>query len=706
MVQWITPSGFLFTATEAITTSTTLAATGTSSVNFIKTSGSLPQGFTLSSTGTISGTTGYVLDTTRNYFTVKASDQDSFSERDFYIDVQGSDAPAWDTYSIVPGISTGTTTTSTGVGYVSLGINGAPYAMYRQWVDYQFKAHPAEAPSNAGIKYYISFGDGNLPQGLNLNENGVLSGYVQWPTTITPYDQEFCFPNVTFDSSISTSTTSTYVLVGNGYRLHSLYITASDGVKSTKKLFKILITDPVIFKNTSTYFPTGIDILDYSILPNNPTYLQTPQFIKSSDLGVLKVGNEVYLPVKAYDPAPSTGPIVYSINTTSGTITTLPNFLELDSSTGYIVGYPGQQREYKKNFSLTINATKYNTTQTESVNAVNTFTFAVQNGLIDFINWEKTGNIGSISVNEISELYVKAVNTGSFISLKYKITSGELPPGLSLNRDGSIYGQVPINTATVATATNYNFDISVLDNNDNEFINGSFSITVNQTTSTDYTSIWCRPYLNLSERSKFSSFIKDTNIFDPNILYRPLDPNFGTQSSLKMYINFGVKKLNLSEYISVISQNFYKRRFTLSSPNYVIARKNNKTIYELIYLPVIDELVNNNGESVAKSFVFNGVTYYPPSWNNMRSRIKDSVEVTDFLDPQFAKTIQANSFDQLGLIKYVPLCYVLPDTSLIILRKIKENGFIFNKIDFEIDRIFVDQAADKTALDYLLFPIK
>ena len=89
---WITPAGFLFTATELVSTSTAISAQGTTTTYAII-SGNLPTGLSLSTTGTISGTPVEVIKTTRNKFVVRATNSGKVVDRTFSIDTEGPTNP-------------------------------------------------------------------------------------------------------------------------------------------------------------------------------------------------------------------------------------------------------------------------------------------------------------------------------------------------------------------------------------------------------------------------------------------------------------------------------------------------------------------------------------------------------------------------------------------------------------------------------------
>jgi hypothetical protein len=318
-----------------------------------------------------------------------------------------------------------------------------------------------------------------------------------------------------------------------------------------------------------------------------------------------------------------------------------------------------------------------------------------------FIGWETTATLGTLIPGEKSELFVKLAVSTSSVDIKYYL-SGELPQGLSLNHDGTISGIAALNTGTSTIVTTSTFSVSATDNNRNHLLTGTFSISISQTTSTEYTSIYFKPLQKKSKRSEYTSFIQDENVFKKDLIYRPYDTNFGIQRDLKLVLDFGIESLSLSEYADIISQNFQKRRFFLGSLKSAVARNVDGTVrHSLIYVDVIDKNVIN-GTSVSSSFTYNGITYYPSSIPNIRNRINDTAGRTDTLDPPFTKETQVLGYGKLGYIPFVPVCFATHTGANKIIRNIKSSGFEFKNVDYEIDRVYIEKSQNNEGAKYLL----
>lgn len=320
------------------------------------------------------------------------------------------------------------------------------------------------------------------------------------------------------------------------------------------------------------------------------------------------------------------------------------------------------------------------------------------------LSWVTTGSIGSLIVGEPSELFIKAnINSTASFKVEYQVTSGSLPTGLSLNRDGTISGSVPTNTATIMSTSTYGFGVSAIDTYKNSLLEGTFSITINQSTNTDYTQVFCKPLLHPTKRDSYREFINNEAIFPPDLIYRPIDPNFGVQKTPKMIISYGTKKLSLSDYREIFDQNFARRKFQFGEIKIAVAQDSTGTsMHEIIYVDILDRYVNSSKESVPVSIEYNGITYYPPSVDNMRSRLNSQTQTTNALNPRFTKTVQSGDSVATGYVRFVPLCFVTPGKSRTILKRIIDSGFKFNLLDFEIDRIYVENPLNETGAKYLL----
>jgi len=740
---WITPAGFIGTVSELVSTSTSIIASGTG-VTYSLISGILPVGLSISSGGVISGIPEAVVNKVRKKFVVRAKNIDGVADRTFYMDAEGPDDPTW----------------STAPGYLPLGYNEEGYILNNQNIDYNLAAS-AIIPDDSRIQYYIEDGDGSLPNGIRLEKNGRIHGkvYEELPAGSVPI-------------------------------LFQFYVTATDGVSSTKRYFKFYVLSPDLFRADSTFFlftasfitsstlvaltPTsstvysfssnlntltdlsllsindivtssitgipintkitavttntftlnkattaampsgttltfsravGIDILTIDSLESSVGYLQPPQFLNGTDLGTVRANNNEDISVEAYDAAPYRGPVTYSLVTGTTVATQLPEGLSLDRETGYIWGNIPYQPAYTRTYSLTVQATKTDNRYGTEVTATNTFTLAVKGEVESSIAWVSDSDLGSIETGTISELAVEAQQISSEYSIKYSVISGNLPQGLSLARDGTITGMVGYNQ----TGT-FIFDVLASDVYELSWITRTFSLNVTETSNKEYTKIYCRPFLAKEKRTLYTEFTSNNFTFDPSLIYRYYDPNFGVQSSLKIYLEFGIEKVDLESYANALTENFYRRKLYFGNIKKAIAKNSaGITVYEIVYVDVVDDMITSTGTSVSKQITMNNNTYFPASITNMRSKLEsitlpDSsiISVNPDLLPRFMNTAQPGSYQFPGYMRVIPLCYALPGQGDRIISRIKLSNFDLKLLDFEIDRIIVESSTDSTSAKYLL----
>jgi hypothetical protein len=336
----------------------------------------------------------------------------------------------------------------------------------------------------------------------------------------------------------------------------------------------------------------------------------------------------------------------------------------------------------------------------EITTGTNVFVLTVKGEIESSIEWVSGSNLGSIETGIISDLGVVAKQVGGDNTINYYLTSGELPPGLSLGQDGSIHGKVTYGSTGTYTATITASDIYEL-----SAIERDFTITAVETTSTQYTEIYFKPFFTQERRASYLDFINNQYTFDPRLIYRYYDPNFGVQSTIKMVLEFGIEQIDLAHYVPALRENFYRRRFWFGDLKKAIARNSARDIvYEIVYVDVVDDLAG------AVPVVYDDENiYYPGSIDNMRRQLSlipledgTYIEIDEYHKPRFMRTPQAGDYRPPEYMRVIPLCYALPGQGDRIISRIKLSGFDFKMLDFEVDRIIVQQSTDHAAAKYLL----
>jgi hypothetical protein len=160
------------------------------------------------------------------------------------------------------------------------------------------------------VRYYLDDGDGTLPPGLTLDEEGRLFGYVE-ENLNTESDEG---PVSGFDTESYDNYPYDFVELVNGQlqkpkfitKLYQFYITATDGHTTNKRLFKILLLDHNMFKVDTTWIRADSDYFA------NVGSLFTPTWLSPANLGSRRADNYQMLEIYKYDPFPEEGPIKFT----------------------------------------------------------------------------------------------------------------------------------------------------------------------------------------------------------------------------------------------------------------------------------------------------------------------------------------------------------------------------------------------------------
>lgn len=391
-----------------------------------------------------------------------------------------------------------------------------------------------------------------------------------------------------------------------------------------------------------------------------------------------------------------------------------------------------------------------------ATSTLRTFNIDIIGDIESGISWMTTAFLGNIKPNVISDFFVQAESLTYSGSVNYVLAAGTLPPGLELLNNGLIIGRVNqiglpndpgitrffdgdnYNIKFDNTKTTYDkifrFTVKARDPANLSEFEKTFFIRVINENNLQYVDLYLRAFQIQSNRDQWYNFITDSTIFDTKNLYRVGDLNFSTQTSLQVLLFAGLQKPRPIDLVQAMSRNFYRKKIRFGHVATAIAKdpSTNEIKYEVVYVNVIDELENNNvsianvinlkdaitskilvsqdtisidSNALAVSDADNQ-TVYPNSFKNMRNRIKSiSNRDIDFL-PLWMRTIQPNTQIELGYTKSLVLCYAKPGKSAEIVTRIKASGFDFKLINFEIDRLIIDDLNKNIGDKYMAFPLR
>jgi hypothetical protein len=347
------------------------------------------------------------------------------------------------------------------------------------------------------------------------------------------------------------------------------------------------------------------------------------------------------------------------------------------------------------------------------------------------ISWIPPSNLGTINNGSTSTLDVLAINTAG-IPLQYELLSGSnssLPQGLQLLPSGEIAGRVSFDTFALDLGTT-TFDVTLNDlgisgkNTETTFdmkhtftvraysVNGvidvtkEFSITVKRLYNEPFDNLYIEAMPPNNDRELVLSLLQNADIFQPSLLYRPADPNFGRATKVVYDHAFGLTASTYADYVSSLYENHYWKNLTLGEIKVAQARNNaGEVIYEVIYSQVIDNLLNSQGQSVSKvvtlPYPINEAdsteinTVYPNSLINMRDQVIDTVGQVGSILPLWMTSKQKNG-QVLGFTPAWVIAYAKPNKGDQLAYYIRTKfGERLNLIDFEVDRYELDRLLSK-----------
>jgi hypothetical protein len=238
-------------------------------------------------------------------------------------------------------------------------------------------------------------------------------------------------------------------------------------------------------------------------------------------------------------------------------------------------------------------------------------------------------DLGTINANFISTIKLEATSTAPSATLIYTVTSGTLPPGLTLDLDGELVGKVRQygNTDTGVRGITlidglefkldggktifdkvFTFTVKAKDQYGYSASEKTFFIKIDTPDNLVYSNIRTKPFLKISQRNAWKDFINNTSIFTPTSIYRPNDPSFGLQTELSMLVYAGIETKAAASYVGAMGLNHKKKRFHFGSVNKAIAYTpgTNTAVYEVVYVTMIDPL-EANGLSLPSTIRTNAV---------------------------------------------------------------------------------------------------
>ena len=720
---WTTTAGKIATIDEQVAYSLQLEANTSDStaITYSVIAGSLPAGMQVTSTGLLTGTPAEVAKRTLYTFVVRATAGTAITDRTFSLDVQGADTPTFTTAS----------------GQLLLDDStrvGLYWAIDGSSISFQMQATDPDTRAGQSLVYEIV--QGSLPPGVTMSKSGLISGIVELTE-----DQRFGIRggydgsgvddrfNGIYDRTVTTKSIS---------KNFDFVVRVSDGTSFVEQNNNIFVYSADFWRVSNTAITIDATEIQDSPLTMDLSANRRPVFRTGSDLGTFRHDNAVVIKIDVDDFDPLQADLEYSIQSGS-----LPTGLSIDLTSGEIYGTLARQSAVEVDYNFTVRA---NRVVTSGVNVFTDQAFTMKViGEIDIgIAFTTPTVIGTLKADIPSILSIEAVAEQENSVFTYSLTSGSLPTGITLSAEGNLIGTIDPSDFTDSTRA-YTFTVSVSNQYQTAATSKEFTVNLDiPYTQVEYGSMTGHA-TSFIDQNIFYNIAQDVDINSPENIYRPEDSNFGMKIKPDMLMLSGLEAQTLTEFQNQMEQNHSPKKLYFGDLKTAVAKEGTNTKYEVVYLEVKDNLVNNSGQAVSSainlrnniakpilgprassmnatadyvdyeittdgglSFSTSGSkvryanqlsadlgfieTVYPNAVANMRSRMKSlGHKEWDYL-PLWMKTTQSGDLAPLGYVMAVPVCYCKVGKSALVKKRIEDKNLEFKNISFTIDRYIVSKS--------------
>ena len=293
---WTQPSGYSFGVyEERKSLDITLPVVNDSGTTYSKISGIIPNGLRIQGNHLV-GIPFEVARLTEYTFCIRASNTQGIADRTFKISIDGADDPTFITAS----------------GLLPIGPAQQFYILDSSYVEYQIAAIDQDTSIGQKLSYFVAAGDGLLPPGLVLTQDGRITGFIQPALAIRPEDGSGTYDDTYYDAVAYDFA----VLPSNGYdsyiydsvfygyniatnlpkklnRTYEFTVTVTDGDSIAKRTFKMFVVSDEYFRADSTDNST--------LLTADITFLRPPVWITPRELGMYRANNYLTFVLDTFD---------------------------------------------------------------------------------------------------------------------------------------------------------------------------------------------------------------------------------------------------------------------------------------------------------------------------------------------------------------------------------------------------------------------
>jgi hypothetical protein len=437
-------------------------------------------------------------------------------------------------------------------------------------------------------------------------------------------------------------------------------------------------------------------------------------WLTDSDLGVIENGSTSILKVEAVNR----GGAALQYRLKSGAFNELPQGLTLLPS-GEIAG-----RATFNTFAVDLGFTTFDATQSNITGISETtfdssFTFTVNAYAEDTAQLlykvssvtVTNGGSGYSSINLPTLEFSGPIGSTAVTATGTAVLSGTSISSVLLTEQGAGYTSPPTLTVTQGfggSGAEFTVVMEVTGARDAISVFKTFTVRMYRAYNYPYQNLFVLAMPPANDRLLINELLSNEEIFVPDYIYRPDDPNFGKSTQVKYEHAYGLAPDTIDTYVSSLYLNHYWKNLVLGQIETAQALDAaGNVIYEVVYSKIIDDLVNAAGESVSKIVNLpyaitdpaDGSTQlvqvYPNSLINMRDQVIDVVGQISTKLPLWM-TSKQTSGRVLGFTPSWVICYTQPGRSAQIAYYISEYfAQQLNSVDFKVDRYVLDRTLSK-----------
>ena len=315
----------------------------------------------------------------------------------------------------------------------------------------------------------------------------------------------------------------------------------------------------------------------------------------------------------------------------------LPPGIYLDDVTGWLVGRIQAQSEYTQTYTFGVKAFKTNNDIYDTGCIL--YTLTVLGAIDNRVIWHSPENLGSIVAGSASQLGVSATALNGR-PLTYTLDSGShLPDGCVLLTSGLISGRpsfqhysldhgkttfdkLRVQRLQLSSATTWDRTYEILvrvtdqDNTVNE--QKKFTFQVYNNTYEPYNNLYlvCRP--DIASRDKIVDLLGNTDIFEPDQVYRATDPYHGVRSEFRVLAAAGLGAQALETYAQAMTTRHRNKRLYWNQFHSAKATDaDGNHMYDVIYASLSQDTDVRYDLPPGSAAVDLSLT--KPGWNNPRN---------------------------------------------------------------------------------------